>query len=80
MEQAGSSSASKVKKDNSPRCPKCGSYNIQVVGNHHKGFSVGKAVVGGALAGGVGTVAGFAGKKGKKTDMICMNCGKKFKY
>lgn len=63
-----------------PHCPKCKSTNVQVIGNHRKGFSVGKAVVGGVLTGGVGTLAGFAGKKGKKTDMICMNCGKKFKW
>ncbi len=63
-----------------PHCPKCGSTNLQIVGNHHKSFSVGKAAAGAILAGGVGTLAGFAGKKGKKVDMICMNCGKKFKY
>lgn len=27
-----------------PRCPKCGSTNIQPLGQHKKGFSVGKAV------------------------------------
>ncbi|MDV7719027.1 hypothetical protein GA840_04080 [Pediococcus ethanolidurans] len=69
-----------VNEAKAPKCPKCGSKNLQIVGNHRKGFSVGKAVVGGALTGGVGTLAGFAGKKGKKTDMICMNCGKTFKY
>lgn len=65
-----------------PHCPKCGSKNLQIVGNHKKGFSVGKALVGGVLTAGtgVGVLAGFAGKKGKKVDMICMNCGKKFKY
>lgn len=64
---------------NAPHCPKCGSKSLQVVGNHRKAFSVGKAIVGGALTGGIGTLAGFAGKKGKKVDVICMNCGKKFK-
>lgn len=65
-----------------PHCPKCGSTNLQIIGNHHKGFSVGKAIVGGVLTAGtgVGVLAGFAGKKGKRVDMICMNCGKKFKY
>jgi len=65
-----------------PHCPKCGSTNLQIVGNHRKGFSVGKALVGGVLTAGtgVGVLAGFAGKKSKKIDMICMNCGKKFKY
>lgn len=75
-------SAEKHRKENdtAPHCPKCGSTSIQTVGNHHKSFSVGKAAAGAILAGGVGTLAGFAGKKGKKVDMICMNCGKKFKY
>lgn len=75
-------SAEKHRKENAnaPRCPKCGSTSIQIIGNEHKAFSVGKAAAGAVLAGGVGTLAGFAGKKGKKVDMICMNCGKKFKY
>lgn len=63
-----------------PHCPKCKSTNVQAVGQHKKGFSVGKAAVGGLLTGGVGILAGFAGKKTKKIDMICMNCGKEFKY
>lgn len=62
------------------RCPRCRSTNIQVVGQHKKGFSVGKAATGVVLTGGIGSLAGFAGKKTKKVDMICMNCGKQFKY
>ncbi|ALJ24022.1 hypothetical protein AO203_09705 [Lactobacillus gallinarum] len=63
-----------------PHCPKCKSTNVQAVGQHKKGFSLGKAVVGSVLTGGIGVLAGFAGKKTKKIDMICMNCGNKFKY
>lgn len=63
-----------------PHCPKCRSTNVQAVGQHRKGFSVGKAVAGTALSGGLGAIAGFAGKNTKKVDMICMNCGKKFRY
>lgn len=59
------------------RCPKCKSTNVQVVGQHRKGFSTGKATAG---TGGIGTLAGFAGKNTKKVNMICMNCGKKFRY
>lgn len=70
----------KKQQAKAPHCPRCGSKNLQVLGNHRKAFSVGKAVVGGALTGGIGTLAGFAGKKSKKVDVICMNCGKKFKY
>ncbi|WP_231793359.1 hypothetical protein [Limosilactobacillus albertensis] len=60
-------------------CPHCGSTNIQPLGQHKKGFSVGKAVGGTILTGGVGALAGFAGKKTKQTDFVCMNCGKQFK-
>lgn len=60
-------------------CPRCFSKNVQVVGQHKKGFSAGKAIAGTALAGGIGSLAGFAGKKTKKVDMICLDCGKKFR-
>lgn len=46
-------------------CPKCGSKNVQFMQQDKKGFSVGKALGGAVLSGGVGAVAGFAGKKAK---------------
>ena len=58
-------------------CPKCGSTNIQVLGNNRKGFSIGKAGGGALLTGGIGALAGFAGKKGKY-DVFCMDCGNRF--
>lgn len=61
---------------NQPHCPRCRSTNIQVLGQHRKGFSIGKAAAGTILTGGIGSLAGFAGKNTKKVDMICMNCGK----
>ena len=60
-------------------CPQCGSTNVQPLGQHHKNFSVGKAVGGAVLTGGVGAVAGFLGKNTKQTDFVCMDCGKQFK-
>lgn len=60
------------------KCPKCNSTNIQVMGNNRKGFSVGKAVGGALLTGGIGTIAGFAGKKGKY-EVFCMDCGHRWK-
>ena len=60
------------------KCPKCRSTSVQVMGNDRKGFSVGKAALGGFLTGGLGLLAGFAGKKGKY-DMFCMNCGHRFR-
>lgn len=61
-----------------PKCPHCGSHNITPLGQHKKAFSVGKAVGGAILTGGIGAVAGFAGKKTKKVDYVCNNCGKTF--
>ncbi|MCT3438551.1 hypothetical protein EFQ24_01415 [Limosilactobacillus fermentum] len=60
------------------KCPRCGSKNIQLAGKHRKGFSVGKAVGGAALTGGIGALAGFAGKQTGKSDWVCLDCGKSF--
>ena len=60
------------------KCPRCGSKNIQPAGVHKGGFSVGKAVGGTILAGGVGSLAGFAGKQTGKSDWVCLDCGKSF--
>jgi len=60
------------------KCPKCKSHNVQVMGNNRKGFSVGKAFGGAILTGGIGTLAGFAGKKGKY-ECFCGDCGHRFK-
>ncbi|OJF96206.1 hypothetical protein [Alkalibacterium sp. 20] len=73
--------AQKVKKEkvnkHALKCPKCKSTNVVFMDNNKKGFSVGKAVVGGALTGGIGTLAGFAGKKGKDR-WHCNDCGNVF--
>lgn len=45
--------------------------------NNRKSFSVGKAVGGAALTGGIGTLAGFAGKKGKD-QRFCQDCNTVF--
>ena len=60
-------------------CPNCGSTNINFLGNNRKGFSVGKSVGGAMLTGGIGTLAGFAGKKGRKDNWHCGDCGTLFK-
>lgn len=61
------------------RCPRCRSTYVQPIGNDRKAFSLGKAGVGAFLVGGVGVLAGFAGKKGKY-EFYCPNCGKRFKH
>lgn len=59
-------------------CPNCRSVNIENLGNNKKSFSVGKAIGGGLLTGGIGTLAGFAGKKGKTDKWHCKECGNVF--
>ena len=60
------------------KCPKCGSTNVQVLGNDRKGFSVGKSLAGAVLTGGIGLIAGFDEKKGKY-ELFCSDCGTRFK-
>lgn len=59
-------------------CPYCRSLDVQFMQNNRKSFSVGKAAVGTALTGGIGSLAGFAGKKGKKNQWRCNDCGRTF--
>lgn len=57
-----------------PKCPKCRSTQITYGGNR---ISLGRAVVGGAVAGPAGaTLGGLTGKKGYA---VCLNCGKRWK-
>ena len=59
-------------------CPYCRSLDVQFMQNNKKAFSVGKAAAGTILTGGIGSLAGFAGKKGKKNQWRCNDCGKTF--
>lgn len=61
------------------KCPKCRSTHVDIIGSNRKNFSVGKAVVGGVLAPGVGALAGFLGKDSKKKTLRCYDCGNVFK-
>jgi hypothetical protein len=62
--------------ENSPKiqCPKCSSDQITA---NKKGFSGGKALVGGALTGGIGLLAGTIGSG--KVIITCLNCGNQWK-
>lgn len=61
------------------KCPMCKEFKGWVkVDSTHKGFSVGKAAVGGFIAGPVGLIGGALGKK-KKT-YACKNCGFEHEY
>lgn len=66
----------KIEK-NAIKCPHCSSKKVQFMQQNKKGFSVGKAVGGAVLTGGIGTLAGFAGKKGNK-QWHCQECGNIF--
>lgn len=59
-------------------CPFCGNDNVVPLGTNCKGFSAGKAIIGGAIAGPAGLLAGALGKGGKKTIWVCAKCGKQF--
>lgn len=55
------------------RCPKCGSAQITA---QRKGFSLGKAAVGGILLGPYGLLGGVVGSR--KIEVICLSCGNKW--
>lgn len=59
-------------------CPNCGSPRVELLGENRKGFSFGKAAGGALLTGGIGLLAGFAGKK-DGTKFFCDACHKTFK-
>ena len=52
------------------KCPNCGSHHIHI---DKKGFSLGKAAVGGVLLGPIGLLGGMLG--GKKLKQTCLDCG-----
>lgn len=52
------------------KCPKCGSHNIQILGNNRKSFSVGKEICGAILTSGLG-VGALLDLLVKKENMIC---------
>lgn len=53
-----------------PKCPKCSSTSLFA---SKKGFGVGKAVIGAAIAGSIGLTLGNAGAK--KIRITCLYCG-----
>ena len=77
LSQAADVAAQQKLEKNAIKCPHCRSKNVMFMQQGKKGFSVGKAVGGAVLTGGVGTLAGFAGKKGKK-QWHCQDCGNVF--
>lgn len=74
QKQAEKARVEQMKKDKIPFCPKCHSTSITYQG---KKLSVGRAMVGGAIAGGAGAVLG--GLTSKKGNLKCLNCGHEWK-
>ena len=60
------------------RCPVCGSSKWIFVDKQRKGFSVGKAAIGGFLLGPVGLLGGALGHK--KVYYVCGDCGFQHEY
>ena len=56
------------------KCPRCGSTSLST---HKKGYGIGKGIVGAAVAGPLGLMAGNIGSG--KVMVTCLNCGYKFK-
>ncbi|AOY53370.1 PH domain-containing protein [Clostridium perfringens] len=63
-----------LKRDKIPYCPKCHSTSLTY---QNKKLSIGRAVTGGVLLGGVGAIVG--GLSSKKGYVKCLNCGHKWK-
>lgn len=59
------------------KCPHCKSTDVEFMVQQRKSFSIGKAAAGTIMTGGIGALAGFAGKKGEK-EWHCKNCGAVF--
>jgi len=57
-------------EDDTIKCPRCGSTQLHT---GDKGFSLGKAAIGGILIGAVGLLGGLIGSK--KTMITCLKCG-----
>lgn len=64
-------------EENKITCLNCHSTNLQFMQQDKEAFSIGKAAAGTVLTGGVGALAGFAGKKGNK-QWFCQNCNTTF--
>lgn len=64
----------KKQYNNMLKCPRCGSTSLS---GNKKGYRIGKGLVGAAIAGPFGLIAGNIGSN--NVIVTCMNCGRKFK-
>lgn len=75
--QANEELGDSLRQARAVKCPHCKSTDVEFMVQQRKSFSIGKAAAGTIMTGGVGALAGFAGKKGKK-EWHCKNCGAVF--
>lgn len=62
-----------LKRERVAYCPKCYSTSLSA---HKKGFGIGKAVIGAAIAGPIGLIGGNI--NAKKVRVTCLKCGHQF--
>lgn len=67
-----------MKEQGIPYCPKCKSASVQYV-ERRKQFSLGRGIVGSAIAGGVGGAVGSMTSNKRKGFVKCLNCGNEWK-
>lgn len=73
------SKVAKAQRKAGLRCPSCGSCDVTLIRDTGRTLSVGKAVVGAALAGTPGAIIGATmGKKGKR-EYLCNSCGRRYR-
>ena len=77
LRQANEELKEEFRQARAVKCPHCKSTDVEFMVQQRKAFSIGKAAAGTVMTGGVGALAGFAGKKGKK-EWHCKNCGAVF--
>lgn len=75
--QANEELGDSLRQARAVKCPHCKSTDVEFMVQQRKSFSIGKAAAGTIMTGGIGALAGFAGKKGKK-EWHCKNCGAVF--
>lgn len=73
-QQARQYELQKEQYDKILKCPRCGSTSLS---SNKKGYGIGKGLVGAALVGPLGLIAGNIGSGDVK--ITCLNCGHKFK-
>lgn len=78
QKQESKDRVNQMKKEGIAHCPKCKSTSIQYV-ERRKRLSIGRGIVGGAIAGPLGGAVGSITSKKYKGFIKCLNCGHQWK-